>query len=68
MIDKCEYCGCQYHPMPRYVHVQTRRLICVCHFKVGIDEYGGPRLEPSGCPAKATADGYILRMDLTPKR
>lgn len=66
-VDTCEYCQRSYHPMPRYTPQGQRngRLIYVCHIRFDED---GIDLNWQECREKAAADGYELRMDLTPKR
>jgi len=61
-IEVCHYCGCQYHPMPRWT--RGKDLIFVCDAWVH-DHYNEP--DPD-CRSKASADGFVLRRDLTPSR
>jgi len=67
-MEKCEYCGIVYHPMTVYVmnSASPRRghVIHVCSdvIKKAINQ---PETE---CYLKAESDGYIKRVDLTPKR
>lgn len=68
-IDTCEYCGVKYHPMPVWAHEEKYGRIYVHHIRWVEDDNGDLIIyEDRGCEAKAIADGYVKRMDLTPKR
>lgn len=67
-MEKCHYCGIEYHPMLRAI--KSGQLIYVCEYQFIFDDKGEfDRLEPTeNCKNKAIADGFKLRRDLTPKR
>lgn len=65
-MDVCAFCGEVYHPM--MVWSKPFKTIHVCSFHPRIDEEGAYQQDPSTCPAKAEAEGYTRRPDLTPKR
>lgn len=64
-IDICQYCGCQYHPMPRWT--KGNQTICVCSDEYQMWKSLG-KDAPTGCSEKAKEDGFTRRMDLTPRR
>jgi hypothetical protein len=67
-MEKCNYCGFEYHPMLRATN--NSKLIYVCEYRFIFSENGElDRMEPTEeCKNKALADGYKLRRDLTPRR
>ena len=65
-MDKCHYCGMQYHPMPVYTRPGSR--IHVCHFKVEENEDGEFDFVDTDCREQAELEGYVYRRDLTPRR
>jgi hypothetical protein len=67
MMDKCHYCGRQYHPMP--VYTRLGRRIYVCHFRVENDtETGEIEIVDTDCREQAKLEGYEYRRNLTPRR
>lgn len=60
-IEVCQYCSCSYHPMPRWSGPDG--IIFVCDPEMA-DLTGSD----GRCTAKAKADGYRRRDDLTPSR
>ena len=64
LMEKCHYCGYEYHPMLRAT--KGGKLICVCEFYY--DEDLEKLITKEECKKKAIADGYKLRRDLTPSR
>lgn len=69
-MEKCNYCGLEYHPMPRWTRRIAPTLIYVCNQKLVMDGNGNfVDIVPwAGCEESATEDGYTKRMDLTPRR
>jgi hypothetical protein len=66
-MEKCHYCGIQYHPMPVWINRVTR--IHVCTIRIVLDGNNAPDVLPNyECEKKAIADGFTKRLDLTPKR
>jgi hypothetical protein len=74
-MEKCFYCGIEYHPMLRATlsrealnnnrEKKLPQLITVCEFHLDKD---GEVVISDDCVNKALADGYELRRDLTPRR
>lgn len=74
-MDKCFYCGNEYHPMPvwtRKAGVPTTdnkpNKIRVCRYRFTTTDDDFKIDEVDECSQKATADGYEFRRDLTPRR
>jgi hypothetical protein len=63
--DVCHYCGAHYHPMP--VYTSAGRQIWVCHHRYTVTD-DDVQIDETDCKAKAEADGYVYRRDLTPTR
>ncbi len=76
LMEKCHYCGFEYHPMlvatlKRGLNDGKRGMhgrIYVCEILWSIVD-GKSKITPHDeCKNKAEADGYTLRRDLTPTR
>ena len=73
-IDKCHYCGQEYHPMRVYIRASSDRIGVqrryVCDLAIVRGENNRiERIEPrSECVDQAIADGWIYSERLTPKR
>ena len=73
-IDKCYYCGQEYHPMRVYVRASSdplgeqRRYIC--DLSILKDDYGNITgvVQKTECHEKGIADGWVYADWLTPKR
>jgi len=67
-MEKCNYCQIEYHPMPVWTSASKR--IHVCNMTFTYYEQGGIKdiIFGSECEKKAEADGFMKRMDLTPRR
>jgi hypothetical protein len=67
-MEKCNYCGFEYHPMLRAT--KYGKLIYICEYRFTFDENGelGDVKPTEECKEKALADGFTLRRDLTPRR
>ena len=78
-MDKCYYCGFEYHPMPVYTRSRESTLgkpprgdkplrIWVCHLRFTNEKGEIDVSQMFECREKAAADGYEFREDLTPRR
>jgi hypothetical protein len=83
-MDKCRYCGIEYHPMRVYTLVKAGDAVKnywldgapskplqvnVCSLRVeGEGENMTFDFQYRDCIEKAEADGYTFRPDLTPSR
>jgi hypothetical protein len=67
-MEKCNYCGFEYHPMLRAT--KDGKRIYICEYRFTFDENGelGDVKPTEECKEKALADGFTLRRDLTPRR
>ena len=66
-MEKCHYCGVEYHPMPRWTNAS--KLIYVCGITILQLEDGDIEIKNgSPCETLAKDDGYVKRLDLTPRR
>ena len=66
-MEKCKYCGIEFHPMVRWT--KPGELIYVCQLTIKRTDSGDITIIPgSDCEVKAAADGYTRRVDLTPSR
>jgi hypothetical protein len=63
MVEKCHYCGLEYHPM--LPATKDGEWIFVCDVRFTFDEKGDlvSILPTQECTDKAVKDGYILRWD-----
>lgn len=66
-MDKCRYCGIEYHPMTVWLKKGSRIHVCAPEMRQLLRE-SGLAAEDTNCQEQARADGYEMRRDLTPKR
>jgi len=66
-IDVCKYCGASYHPMSVYTKGGEKIWVHDIDF-IFLGKQFSKIEKTDKCAAKARADGYVYRKDLTPTR
>jgi len=61
-IEVCEFCGANYHPMPRWTKGDDMIFVCQPELKQFSPK---PDID---CEQIANSRGFVKRLDLTPKR